>query len=54
MEYKWIKKDTGFELVHVCPRCGERALQKLVWIDTVEEIQSNFCPNCGIKLQKTI
>ena len=53
--YDWIKQDNGFgKFIHICPKCGERALEKLVWIDTVEEVQSNFCPNCGAKLQKTI
>lgn len=55
MENKWVKQDNGFgNPIHICPKCGARALEKLVWIDTVEEVQSNFCPNCGVKLQKTI
>lgn len=45
---EWIKKDNGFgKSIHICSKCGERALEKLVWIDTVEEVKSTFCPNCG-------
>ena len=52
MKNKWIKQDNGFgKPIHICPKCGERALEKLVWIDTVEEVLSNFCPNCGADMR---
>lgn len=49
---KWIKNDKDkFMVFHTCSNCGQRALEKLVWIDEVEEVLSPFCPFCGKSMQ---
>ena len=43
----WVKHVDLVNTFHTCSECGERALEKLVWFDTTEEVLSKFCPNCG-------
>ena len=50
---RWIKEGE-FVPTYRCPKCGKEALQRVVSIDNFRNVQSPFCPFCGVRLQNAV